>query len=297
MNSIGVVGTGFVGTAMVEGMRHSFEVYGYDKKLGWSFANAKCIIKIECKIDPYEHLLKVVDGPIFVCVPTPMNLDGSCNTDIVKSVVLAIDKAAEKIQSNMCRVVCIKSTVPPGTTQALNDICKNIVVCFNPEFLRESNPIEDFKNQNRIIVGGPREGTSILKQIYDKAYPDVPLTKTGSSTAEMIKYVTNTFLAVKVALSNEFKQICDKLDDVDYDKVIEYATKDNRLGNSHWAVPGSDGKLGFGGSCFPKDLNALINVAKELEVTPSVMVAAWRKNLEVRPEKDWERLKGRAVNE
>lgn len=289
-----------MGTAMIEGMRHAFNVLGYDKKLGWQKASVDGVERFQINdVDPILYMLENVNGPIFVCVPTPMNPDGSCNTSIVENVVLLIDAVADNMQRHRLHrpVVCIKSTVPPGTTQKLNDKCKEIIVCFNPEFLREANPIEDFKNQNRIIVGGPREGTSILKLMYDKAYPDVPLTKTGSSVAEMVKYTTNVFLAVKVALANELDQICNNLDDVDFDKVVEYATKDKRLGTSHWAVPGPDGKAGFGGSCFPKDLNALMSVAKNLGVEPSVMSGAWSKNLEIRPEKDWESLKGRAVNE
>jgi UDPglucose 6-dehydrogenase len=90
------------------------------------------------------------------------------------------------------------------------------------------------------------------------------------------------------------KMICDGLK-IDYDKVVEYSTYDERLGKSHWAVPGPDGKLGFGGSCFPKDINALIKVADELGIFTSVLNSAWDTNLEVRPEEDWKKLKGRAV--
>ena len=85
--------------------------------------------------------------------------------------------------------------------------------------------------------------------------------------------------------------------DIDYDKVVEYSTYDERLGKSHWAVPGPDGKLGFGGSCFPKDLNALIYVSEELGFYPNVLHGAWNTNLRVRPDKDWENLIGRAVTE
>ena len=81
----------------------------------------------------------------------------------------------------------------------------------------------------------------------------------------------------------------------DYDKVVEYATYDERLGKSHWAVPGPDGKFGFGGSCFPKDINALIKVAEKWDIPANVLTSAWDTNLAVRPEKDWELLKGSAV--
>jgi UDPglucose 6-dehydrogenase len=122
------------------------------------------------------------------------------------------------------------------------------------------------------------------------------VTKTSSTIAELVKYTTNCFLATKVSFANEIKQVCDSLD-VDYDKVVEYAIKDKRLGGSHWSVPGPDGLLGFGGSCFPKDLNALLSKAYELDVKCNTIYGAWLTNLEVRPEKDWEKLIGRAVSE
>ena len=108
--------------------------------------------------------------------------------------------------------------------------------------------------------------------------------------------MTKTFLATKVSFANEMYQICEGLG-IDYDKVVEYSTYDERLGKSHWAVPGPDGKLGFGGSCFPKDINALIHLAGQLDLCPDVLLGVWEKNLEVRPEKDWEELKGRSVTE
>ena len=130
--------------------------------------------------------------------------------------------------------------------------------------------------------------------MYSLVFPDATIVKTGSKTAEMVKYMTNSFLATKVSFANEMKMICDKLD-IDYDKVVEYSTYDERLGKSHWAVPGPDGHYGFGGSCFPKDINALIHLAGQLDLCPDVLLGVWEKNLEVRPEEDWEELKGRAV--
>jgi UDPglucose 6-dehydrogenase len=119
----------------------------------------------------------------------------------------------------------------------------------------------------------------------------------------MVKYTANCFLATKVSFANEIKQITDSLE-LNYDEVIRLATLDKRLGNSHWQVPGpmvaSDGSgrylPGFSGSCFIKDINALINVAKSSGVSPTVLQAAWHKNVEVRPERDWEALVGRAIS-
>ena len=96
------------------------------------------------------------------------------------------------------------------------------------------------------------------------------------------------------SFANEMKLICDELK-IDYDKVVEYSTYDERLGKSHWAVPGPDGKMGFGGSCFPKDIQAMITFGNSLNVDMKTLKGAWKTNLNVRPEKDWEKLEGRAV--
>ena len=112
----------------------------------------------------------------------------------------------------------------------------------------------------------------------------------------MFSYFTNCFLATKVSFANEMKQICDGVG-IDYDKVVEYALYDDRLGKSHFSVPGPDGNPGFGGHCFPKDLNAIRYLAESLGISPTVLNATWDKNLEVRSEeeRDWLRMKGRAI--
>ena len=277
---IGIVGQGYVGSAVKEVFSKHYDVETYD------------LDKDKCSVDYLEDIVEL-SNIIFVCVPTPMKKDGSCDTSTVEAVVKDINDMV--VSRNVSgRIVAIKSTIPPGTTNRLNKECKNISVIFNPEFLTEANFIDDFKNQNRIIIGGERPSTTKLRQVYSLVFPNTPIIKTGSKTAEMVKYFTNTFLATKVSFANEMKQICDEIN-IDYDKVVEYSTYDERLGKSHWAVPGPDGKLGFGGSCFPKDLNALIKFADELNIGTWVLRSAWETNLDVRPEKDWKELKGRAV--
>jgi UDPglucose 6-dehydrogenase len=278
---IGIIGQGYVGTAIKSGFEKHYEIETYDKYDEDKSTCGLSDVVAECEI-------------IFVCVPTPMNRDGSCYTDIVESVVKEIDEWTSRYHKDINPIVVIKSTVSPGTTDRLNKKYKNINVIFNPEFLTESNFLEDFKNQTRIILGGTRKGTNILRQVYSKVFPSATIVKTGSKTAEMVKYFTNSFLATKVSFANEMKQICDGLD-IDYDKVVEYATYDERLGKSHWAVPGPDGELGFGGHCLPKDLNALITLAHELGFQPEVLEAVVETNDSVRENRDWEEMKGRAV--
>ena len=280
--NIGIVGQGYVGTAVKEVFSKHYNVETYD------------LDKDKCSVDYLEDLVELTNI-IFICVPTPMKKDGSCDTSIVEAVVKDINDMV--VSRNVSgRIVAIKSTIPPGTTNRLNKECKNISVIFNPEFLTEANFIDDFKNQSRIIIGGERPSTTKLRQVYSLVFPNAKIVKTGSITAEMVKYFTNTFLATKVSFANEMKMLCDELD-IDYDKVIEYSTYDERLGKSHWAVPGPDGKLGFGGSCFPKDLNAILDVCRELGVPAKTLLGAWETNLNVRPEQDWKELRGRAVTD
>ena len=162
--------------------------------------------------------------------------------------------------------------------------------------LTEVNFLEDFKNQSRIILGGIRRGTTKLRQVYSKVFPHATIVKTNAKYAETVKYFVNCFLATKVSFANEMKIICDKIS-IDYDKVVEYAIYDERLGKSHWAVPGPDGDYGFGGHCLPKDLNALISVAYHLKLEPTILNAVNKLNLLVRKNRDWEDMKGRAVVE
>jgi len=293
MKNIGIIGQGFVGTAIFENLKSFFKIYTFDKEKGAKDYNDGEITHNESS--GIIRVVENVDGPIFVCVPTPMNADGSCNIEIVEGVISEISKSAESLNKQSV-VAIIKSTVIPGTTLYLNHKYKNIHIVFNPEFLTERMSVEDFKNQSHIIIGGPHEGTSVVKQMYEMAFSNTPVTKTSSTIAEMVKYTTNCFLATKVSFANEMSQLCEKLE-IDYDKVIEYSTKDKRLGTSHWAVPGPDGKKGFSGSCFPKDINAILKLSEALGVNASTMQGAWETNLEVRPDRDWEQLKGRAVTE
>tara|TARA_R110000772_G_scaffold267075_1_gene390394 strand:+ start:165 stop:995 length:831 start_codon:yes stop_codon:yes gene_type:complete len=271
---IGIVGQGFVGTAVNEGLKQHFHIETYDIA---KTSTCKSLADLSEKSDV-----------VFVCLPTPMKKDGSCHIDIVESTLLGLDVI------NECKTVVVKSTIPPGTTEKWNSLFTNIQVVFNPEFLTEANSVEDFKNQNRIIIGGPRPATTKVKRIFAKAFPKVPIIKTGSTTAEMVKYFLNCFLATKVSFANEMYQICEGLD-IDYDKVTEYAIYDERLGRSHLNVPGPDGDYGYGGHCFPKDVKALINVAHNLDVSSTMLNATDSKNNDVRKNRDWEKQEGRAV--
>ena len=280
---IGIVGQGFVGTAVREGLQNYFTILTHDK-------NGKCSNTLEevvnrCKV-------------IFLCLPTPMTREGKCHTGIIESVLDQINPICDEMEyfGNERRTIILKSTIPPGTTKRFAETYKHIEFVFNPEFLTEANAIDDYKNQTRIILGGENHITARVRPIFAKAFPKVKIIKTDSSYAEMVKYVTNSFLAMKVSFANEMYEICQYLN-IDYDKVIEYAQHDDRLGYSHWNVPGPDGDFGYGGHCFPKDVKALMHVAMEIDsdVNPIMLQATDKKNNEVRKDRDWEGMEGRAV--
>lgn len=274
MKTIGIIGQGFVGTAVKEGLKDFFNIETHD-------------IAKESTCSTLDEICKKSEV-LFICLPTPMQDDGQCYVGIVEEVL-------EKIHTiNHCKLIIVKSTIPPGTTTKWNKKFKGIDIVFNPEFLTEANSINDFKNQNRIIIGGPKKASSKVRIIFVKAFPKAKIIKTDSTYAEMVKYITNSFLAMKISFANEMHQICDKLE-IDYDKVIEYAMHDERLGYSHWSVPGPDGDFGYGGHCFPKDVKALISVAESLGVPPLMLSATNTKNNQVRTNRDWEKQKGRAV--
>ena len=275
---IGIIGQGFVGNAVYQKFKNYFDVLTYDLD--------------ESKSNSTKEDLLFKCNTIFLCLPTPMNTDGSCNVDILQRELENIDLITDN--QEIKKTIVIKSTVSPGTTDKWNSSYESLDIVFNPEFLTEANAVEDFNNQNRIILGGPRPATTELRRMYSKVFPKAHIIKTDSTHAEMVKYLTNSFLATKVSFANEIYQICDKLN-IDYDKVVEYATLDDRLGKSHWNVPGPDGDFGFGGHCLPKDLSALIYVAMNLHTETNVLNAVEETNDVVRNNRDWENMKGRAV--
>ena len=274
---IGIIGQGFVGNAIYQKFKNYFDVHTYD--LDESKSN-----------DTKENVIH--QQYLFLCLPTPMNTNGSCNVDIIERELENIDLIADNHE--IVKTIVIKSTIPPGTTEKWNKKYEALNIVFNPEFLTEANAVEDFNNQNRIILGGPRPATTELRRLYSKVFPKAHIIKTDSTHAEMVKYLTNSFLATKVSFANEIYQVCEKLN-IDYDKVVEYATLDDRLGKSHWNVPGPDGDFGFGGHCLPKDLSALIYLAMNLNTETNVLNAVEETNDVVRTNRDWENMKGRAV--
>jgi UDPglucose 6-dehydrogenase len=272
---IGIIGQGFVGNAVYQKFKDYYDVITYDLD--------------ESKCNSTEEEVISNSNIIFVCLPTPMKKDdGGCWTGIVDATLNVINTY------NKCKTVVVKSTVPPGTTKEWNEKYENINVVFNPEFLTEANAVKDYDNQNRIILGGDEDTIMDIAPIFWPVFPQATIVLTNSTEAEMVKYLTNNFLSVKVAFANEMYDLCTTLN-LDYNEVIGMATYDERLGKSHWSVPGPDGDFGFGGHCFPKDLAAILNVTKKHDTIDNVLRAAQATNHSVRRNKDWEQMEGRAV--
>lgn len=274
---IGIVGQGFVGSAIREGLKSFYSVMTYDIDK----ENCTSTHKAVCENSEI----------IFVCLPTPMRKTGQCDTRILEEAIRRINRECSELENSP--TIVIKSTVPPGTTDRINRD-SSLDVCFSPEFLTEANSFDDFKNQNRIIVGG--KGARKVKQMFRKPFPNIPIVITKSKTAETVKYFINCFLASKVTFANQFYDICEDLE-VDYDKVCEYALLDTRIGKSHFAVPGPDGDRGFGGHCFPKDLSGLIYLASKNGTNIEFLSQIDSSNQLYRNNKDWLKMKGRAVSD
>jgi len=285
---LGIIGNGFVGNAISHAFVSCMEVRIHDKDPQKSF----------------NTLDEVVNGcdVVFVSVPTPMTDQGVIDLSIVESVFDDIEKIKNKDKET---VFVLKSTVVPGTTRSIKKNHPNLRIVFNPEFLTERHARFDFLNQSRIILGFEsdlKDGytnrtVDLVKKLYDTRFSGNNFIVTNYETAEMIKYFNNLFFSVKVSFMNEMKLVSDKLGTINWEKAVRGFVSDGRVGDSHLLVPGPDGKRGFGGSCFPKDINAFMTFADSIGLDLAVLKGAWKTNLNVRPERDWEKLKGRAISD
>jgi len=277
---IGIIGKGFVGNAIFQGLNHYYDLKVYDVDSRKS-----------------THTFEDVSNSdlVFLSVPTPMHKDtGECDLSYIESVFKKVNETPEKNTS--CTFV-IKSTVPVGTTKKLNKkYNQKIKIIHSPEFLTARTAATDFICPSRHIVGGnPDQGIDKLKQIYEERFPGVPCYIMTSDESEFVKYFANCFFATKVSYFNEMAVFA-RAHNLDWNRVVEGVMSDGRIGISHYQVPGHDGKLGFGGTCFPKDINALIKSFEKIGVEPLVLKAAWERNLLTRGGKDWEKSKS-AVTE
>ena len=277
---IGIIGRGFVGGAV---------------QFGFS-ANTGCDAEVKVYDKDPNRSLNTLDEVvnesdfIFLSVPTPANPDGSVNLDIVDEALSSVNEVIKKDN-----IILLRSTMTPGSTAKFQKKYPQLKLVFNPEFLTERSAKFDFINQSRYVLGGDPQHTAKVAEMYRWRFgKSISVIETNTATAELIKYMNNCFLATKVSFMNEMKRVSDACG-ADWESAVDGFIRDGRIGHSHLNVPGHDGKLGFGGVCFPKDILAMIDLGKELGVEMHTLQGAWATNLEVRPEKDWEKLEGQAV--
>ena len=280
MYKVGVIGNGYVGGAIAHGFSPA--------------STGKCDVKVydvlpERSMNTLEETVNDSDF-VFVSVPTPMNKNGSISLKFINEAF----KQINGINRRDDNIIILKSTVVPGTTEKLQKKFPDLNIVFNPEFLTEKSARLDFINQTRIVLGGNKIHTSQVAELFNERFKYCHIIQADYKTSEMIKYFCNVFFSVKVSFANEMKLICDTIG-ADWEKALEGFVADGRIGDSHLNVPGPDGKMGFGGSCFPKDINAFMSYAKDIGVKTNTINGAWKTNLKVRPEQDWTDLKGRAV--
>ena len=268
---VGVVGNGFVGEAISFAFSSISDIRVFDNDPLRSTHDVESVHKCDF---------------VFICVPTPMFLDGSQDLSYVEnSFEFATDKP----------IYIIKSTILPNTTDYLCKKYPKFKIIFSPEFLTERTSKLDMLTQSRIILGGNFSLTEKVKKLFEQRFKRKNIIQTDSKTAELTKYMNNTFFATKVSIMNEFKLLCDEIG-ANWEDALKGFASDGRIGDSHLNVPGHDGKRGYGGTCFPKDVNALLSFAKNYNINLNTILGGWKTNLDVRSEKDWEEKVGRSVS-
>ena len=288
---VGIIGLGFVGLSLATFLSSkNVQVTGIDTD------KAK-IQSIQKGIPPFyepnlQHYLKKAiktdfklkteisndvfsNDLIFLTVSTPLNNHGKINLDYIKSAVTSLNKQLQFTKK--IPTIIIKSTVTPGTTiQIIKPLLEgnsfqesiNFNLLTNPEFLREGSAIKDTKNPHVVVVGGSDvKSRKKLVRFYKKIYPkNQNYVETNTTTAEMIKYANNAFLATKITFINSMANMCQKIPDTNVDDIAKVMGMDPRISNLFLnAGPG------FGGSCFPKDLQALIAYSKNIGYTPKLL--------------------------
>lgn len=241
---IGIAGVGYVGGAVKSWFEgQGFPLFLYDK--GKQLGSAEELNSAEI---------------VFLCLPTPFDEKVGFNDEAIWEVLKQIK--GEKI-------VVIKSTVLPGSTDKYQASFPQHKILFNPEFLTEKNAVQDFLKPKRQIVGYTEKSKQEAEKIME-LLPKARFQKTmRAKEAEMVKYFGNLFLANRVIFANQMYDVCEKLG-VDYDKVKEAAGEDERVGKSHFDVF-DEGYRGYSRSCLPKDTKAFIQLAESLGLNPKLL--------------------------
>ena len=258
---IGIIGYGFVGKALNEGLLNNVEVLKIDPNLNTSI----------------NSLSSFSPDLVFVCLPTPMSQDGS------QDISILLDSLKRLKRLNLNCLVVIKSTIIPDNIRIIENIFPRFV--YNPEFLREKHASKDFIESKLIVFGGDSASSELVSNFYDNhtkcACKDYVFT--DAITASLIKYTINSFLATKVIFFNELYNLFDKVSSGEtWENFINFLAKDTRIGNSHMMVPGHDERFGFGGACLPKDSSAILKYAESNDVNLNVLKKVIELNNQIR---------------
>lgn len=258
---IAIIGAGFVGSAV-----------------NYGFNNSVCD---KIVIDPkngskIEDLAGKKIAASFICVPTPMSETGEIDSSIVESCV-------QYLLNNISGIIIIKSTVIPSVIEKLIHTYNGNRIVYNPEFLTEKAANEDFVNPKMHVFGGQPETTERVEELYKKysLCKTCPVYHMSAIDASFVKYGINSFLASKVLWWNQFHDIVEKFGG-NFGEIISTIGVDTRVSPSHTSVPGFDGKKGFGGACFTKDVMAFLKFSDDLGYDFTVLREVIRKNQEYR---------------
>ena len=219
---------------------------------------------------------------IFVTVGTPQKRNGEIDLTMIKNVTNEIGKLLSKTQHKP--IIIIKSTVIPGTTQNVilpilqrisgKNVGKDFGLLTNPEFLRETMAVNDTLHPHVIVLGGDNDiFLKRTRRFYSNLHHSVPIVLTNYSTAEIIKYANNSFLATKISFINQIASICEEIPDANIDDVAKTIGLDPRIGNLFL-----DAGPGYGGSCLPKDVKAIINFSTKAGINPTLLTAVEKTN-------------------
>lgn len=242
---VGILGHGYVGQAVAHS-HASDELVVRDPRLGQDSATMKDIAN--CDV-------------IYVCLPSPSASDHSCDTTILEKTLGELAYHPESSQ----RLIICKTTAPPPTYRTLQKSYPNLVHV--PEFLTAANHIESYQRAEFFVIGGNdpwrQRAQAVLAQKFNLA-PERWL-MTDVATASLYKYMINCYLATKLTFMNEFWELAQEMS-VDFQELTDLTRWETRIGASHMQVPGPDGERGWGGDCFPKDMLAIIKLAKSHDV-------------------------------
>ena len=256
MYKVGIVGLGFVGGALKKSFNEKkISVIGYDK-YKW-IGNIKETLNTNI---------------CFLCLPTLFKENGYDLSSFIE--VLSYYH-----NNNYKGVIVIKSTLTPNTCNEFIKQFTNLTIVHNPEFLSAKTAYYDFHNQKHIVIGG---NSKVIINFYKKYYPDGEISIMTPIESECLKICANSFYAVKIQFFNEIYNMCEKLDNCEYNVVKNGIIKNGWVNKQHTSVPGSDGQLSYGGACFPKDTKALLHYMMNEKIFCKVLKGTVEENKEMR---------------